>query len=58
MIHPLPLLTCAGNGRGGGDFRSEDSRVGTWFKDRIYTSNKLPEDKSYTILNDAEFYKV
>ena len=23
QVHPLPLLTCEGNGRGGGDFRGE-----------------------------------
>jgi hypothetical protein len=35
-INPLPLLTCDGNGRGGGDFRNEeDERVGSWKRDII-----------------------
>jgi len=41
IIHPLPLLTCVGNGRGGGDFQSEDDRIGVWFRDRIYTTNDI-----------------
>lgn len=47
IIHPLPLLTAMGNGRGGGDFNKEDSRVGLWAKDIIFTTNNLkdiPED--------------
>lgn len=34
-IHPLPLLTCSGNGRGGGDFRGENEFTGSWAGDRI-----------------------
>lgn len=34
-IHPLSLLVCEGNGRGGGDFRDDDPRVGTWARDVI-----------------------
>jgi hypothetical protein len=34
-IHPLSLLVCEGNGRGGGDFIGEDSRIGTWSRDMI-----------------------
>jgi len=34
-VHPLPLLTCSGNGRGGGDYRIDDERVGIWAFDRI-----------------------
>ena len=30
IIHPLPLLTCSGNGRGGGDYRGNNPYVGTW----------------------------
>lgn len=34
-IHPLPLLTCEGNGRGGGDYRGESKMVGIWARDII-----------------------
>jgi hypothetical protein len=45
-IHPLPLLTCEGNGRGGGDFRSEDknSLVGSWARDLISVSDVEPKE--------------
>jgi hypothetical protein len=41
-IHPLPLLTCEGNGRGGGDFRGDSfGLVGRWSRDTIgITSRK------------------
>ena len=36
VIHPLPLLTCSGNGRGGGDYRGRNKRlVGSWALDHI-----------------------
>ena len=34
-IHPLPLLTCEGNGRGGGDFKGEHHLIGSWARDVI-----------------------
>jgi len=36
-IHPLPLLTAEGNGRGGGDFTggSGSEYIGRWARDRI-----------------------
>jgi hypothetical protein len=40
IIHPLPLLTCEGNGRGGGDFRDENDFVGVWARDLIQNSNE------------------
>ena len=45
-IHPLPLLTCEGNGRGGGDFRGENKYIGTWARDIISVESKKP--KGYT----------
>ena len=45
-IHPLPLLTCDGNGRGGGDFHKEDPLVGSWARNRVTVSNTKP--KGYT----------
>lgn len=38
-IHPLPLLTCEGNGRGGGDYSGTGMEfVGRWARDVIYTT--------------------
>ena len=39
QVHPLPLLTCSGNGRGSGDYRLEDERIGSWAFDRIGVTN-------------------
>lgn len=47
-IHPIPLLTCIGNGRGGGDYHPADGVsgewVGTWAFDTIMLTNDKPED--------------
>lgn len=40
-IHPLPLLVVEGNGRGGGDFRQKDGRVGIWARDIISLEEKV-----------------
>lgn len=44
-LHPLPILTCEGNGRGGGDYGSEYGygSVGMWARDVISVSNIKPE---------------
>jgi len=44
-IHPLPLLTCEGNGQGGGDFRGEDENeiVGSWARDVISVEKENPK---------------
>lgn len=44
-IHPLPLLTCEGNGKGGGDFSGEDKQglIGTWARKVIIPSTKKPK---------------
>jgi hypothetical protein len=46
QIHPLPILTCEGNGRGGGDFHKEDPLVGKWARNRVSVSNTKPKDYS------------
>jgi hypothetical protein len=46
IIHPLPLLTCEGNGRGGGDFHEDSELVGAWARDMISVTNTRP--KKYT----------
>lgn len=42
-IHPLPLLTCEGNGRGGGDFRGDSDLVGSWARCSISLEKSAPE---------------
>lgn len=52
IIHPLSILTCEGNGRGGGDFECQDalpqvrqmiySAVGSWARNRIIMHNEPP----------------
>lgn len=48
-VHPLPLLTCEGNGRGGGDYRGEENTlVGTWARDLISIESSISElNKKY-----------
>ena len=43
--HPLPLLTCEGNGRGGGDYNGKDPQhlVGSWSRDMIAVTREPPE---------------
>lgn len=45
-IHPLPILTSEGNGRGGGDFRpnneTHEKYVGSWARDVISVENSEP----------------
>jgi hypothetical protein len=41
--HPLPLLTCEGNGRGGGDYRGESPLIGSWARDSISVEEVKPE---------------
>jgi hypothetical protein len=44
QIHPLPLLTCEGNGRGGGDFRRDEVKlIGCWSRDKIGVATKKSE---------------
>lgn len=54
-IHPLPLLTAEGNGRGGGDYSgSHEDLVGSWARDVISVEKKIPN--GYTLL-DAAFHE-
>lgn len=45
-IHPLPLLTCEGNGGGGGDYFGEDPNqiVGSWARDIISVEKENPKN--------------
>jgi hypothetical protein len=41
-IHPLPLITAEGNGRGGGDYRgSHEDKIGLWSRDVISIEKEL-----------------
>lgn len=42
-IHPLSILVAEGNGRGGGDFRGEDERVGSWSRDIISLEDHIED---------------
>jgi hypothetical protein len=44
QIHPLPLLTCEGNGRGGGDFDGTSPLIGSWARDVISAEKTAPAD--------------
>ena len=51
QVHPLPLLTCSGNGRGGGDYMLDDERVGSWAFDRIGLTNDEDEVAGFKEIN-------
>lgn len=53
-IHPLPLLTADGNGRGGGDFRGKDPNnlIGSWAGERISVSDIKPEEDYEVLIFD------
>jgi hypothetical protein len=43
-IHPLPLLTCEGNGLGGGDYSgTNEELVGSWARDIISVESSAPD---------------
>jgi hypothetical protein len=47
-LHPLVILTCEGNGQGGGDYYKgeNDPLVGSWARKRVSVSHSIP--KGYT----------
>ena len=63
-LHPLPLLTCEGNGRGGGDFHIDTEKkqgnvelIGTWARDRISvvsTKAEIPKDFTELVFDLVE----
>jgi len=55
VIHPLPLLVCEGNGRGGGDYLGFNKElVGTWARDRISLMKTIPDGFTELIANFCE----
>lgn len=54
-IHPLPILTSYGNGRGGGDYYGTDmDKVGTWAFNHIGVANEVPNDFTELKVNFSE----
>jgi len=53
-IHPLPLLTCEGNNRGGGDYRGENPLIGLWARCRVVMSKTKPKGYEEIIFNLVE----
>jgi len=53
-IHPLPLLTSEGNGRGGGDYRGDNVLVGTWARDIISVEQECPVGYSELVCEFSE----
>lgn len=43
-IHPLPILTCEGNGRGGGDYHGNSPLIGKWARQRVIVSSSKPKN--------------
>jgi len=53
-LHPLSLLTCEGNGRGGGDFRGDSKLVGKWARNRVVIQKTKPVNKLELIFDLVE----
>lgn len=53
-LHPLPLLTCEGNGRGGGDFCGENTLIGSWARDVISVEQSAPEGFTELVFDMVE----
>lgn len=57
-VHPLPLLTCSGNGRGGGDYYPnndlDEMFVGNWAGDVISLEKNIPKGYMKIIPNFYE----
>ena len=49
IVHPLPILTCLGNGRSHDYVPKEEDKeyIGSWATDVIVASNKCPNEKTY-----------
>lgn len=53
-IHPLPLLTSEGNGRGGGDYHTNEEHlenmIGNWARDVIEVTNDINRADGMTLI--------
>lgn len=53
-LHPLPILTVEGNGRGGGDYHSNSPLIGSWARDIISVEETVPESYNELIFDLVE----
>lgn len=55
-VHPLPLMTCNSNGRGGGDYRGEDPQelIGSWAGHEISIDTRKPRGYKELIFDLVE----
>ena len=55
-IHPLPLLTCDGNGNGLGDFMGKDPNnlIGKWKRNRVVAQQRKPRNCKELIFDLVE----
>lgn len=55
-INPVPLLTCIGNGLGGGDYWGDDpgGDIGSWAFDKIYITALKPANKQEVMYHFSE----
>lgn len=55
-IHPLPLLTCEGNGQGGGDYfgTDENKLIGKWARNRVTIQKSKPKGYKELIFDLVE----
>ena len=57
-IHPLPLLTAVGNGRGGGDYHGNGvtnlNMVGIWAGDLLQIVEQVPKDDFLDYIDISE----
>lgn len=54
ITHPLPILTCEGNGRGGGDYNEDGhsaNYIGIWARNIISVDQSIPEGFTEIIPN-------
>lgn len=54
QIHPLPLLTCVGNGNGGGDYDGDNDIIGSWARHIISVDAAIPDDYTELIFDITE----
>jgi hypothetical protein len=54
VLQALGILLAEGNGRGGGDLRSDNKLIGSWAGDKVYVSGDYAESELYW---KAEKYK-
>ena len=55
-VHPLPILTAIGNGRGGGDYWGmNQDKVGTWAMDLLEMTDEVPDGIGVVNTEDYTF---